>query len=164
MVLLGALVGKGSTGIDDWFYQFEHIGTMRVLADFANPLSLTIVMLALVGVALYQRRRRFALVVLVFPPAAYLIVQLIKPLFGREKGGALAYPSGHITLTTVVMGLVVVAAGGALWAVLIAVGYVALAMVGVGATFHYFTDAVGAVFLGTAVVCVASLISGRAPH
>lgn len=164
MLLLGWVVGNGSTRIDDWFHRFRHNGAMDVLADFANPLSLTVVTLALVGVALHQHRRRLAVIALAVPPAAYLLVQLIKPLFGRDKGGALAYPSGHITLTTVVMGFLVVAAGGAVWAIVMAVGYVALAMVGVGATYHYFTDTVGAVFLGTAIVCAASLISGRAPH
>ena len=92
-----------------------------------------------------------------FPAAAYLLVQLIKPLFGRAKDDGLAYPSGHITLTTVVVGLFVLVAGGALWAVLIAVVVRALAMVGVGSTFHYFTDTIGGCCSGTAIVCVAAL-------
>ena len=164
MVLLGWVVGKGSTGVDNWFHRFERSGVATVLADFANPLSLAVVTLAIVAVALYQRRWRLAAVAAVFPPAAYLLVQVLKPLFGRHKGGGLAYPSGHITLTTVVMGLLVIATGGALWAMLTAVGYVALAIVGVGATYHYFTDTVGGVLLGTAIVCVASLISGQRAH
>ena len=59
------------------------------------------------------------------------------------------------------MGLFVLVAGGALWAVLVAVGYVALAMVGVGVTFHYFTDTVGGVLLGTSIVCIAALVARR---
>jgi hypothetical protein len=43
--------------------------------------------------------------------------------------------------------------------VLIAVGYIALAMVGVGATFHYFTDTVGGVLLGTSIVCIGALVA-----
>ncbi len=43
---------------------------------------------------------------------------------GGTTEDGLAYPSGHITMTTVVLGLFVLVAGGALWAVLIAVGYV----------------------------------------
>ena len=31
-------------------------------------------------------------------------------------------------------------------------------MVGVGVTFHYFTDTVGGVLFGTAIVCVAARI------
>jgi membrane-associated phospholipid phosphatase len=114
-----------------------------------------------VGVALYRRWWRFAAVTLVFPVAAYLLVQFMKPLFGRAEDDGLAYPSGHITMTTVVLGLFVLVAGGALWAVLIGVSYVGLAMLGVGSTFHYFTDTVGAMLLGTAIVCVAALVARR---
>jgi len=108
---------------------------------------------------MYRRWWRFAAVAVVFPPAAYLLVQVIKPLFGRMKGDGLAYPSGHLTMTTVVLGLVVLLAGGALWTVLIAASYVALAMLGVGSTFHYFTDTVGGMLLGTSIVCIAALLA-----
>jgi membrane-associated phospholipid phosphatase len=131
------------------------------MAGLANPLSLAVLGVAVVGVALYRRKRRLAAVAVVFPPATYLLVQYIKPLFGRMKDDGLAYPSGHITTTTVVLGLFVLVAGGAWWAVVVAAGYVALAAVGVGATFHYFTDTVGGILLGTSVVCIAALIARR---
>ncbi|MGV0798381.1 phosphatase PAP2 family protein, partial [Mycolicibacterium elephantis] len=89
----------------------------------------------------------------------YLLVQLIKPLFGREKGGGLAYPSGHITTTTVVLGLFVLVTGCALWALVFATVYVGLAVIGVGTTFHYFTDTLGGVLLGTSLVCIAALLA-----
>ena len=62
------------------------------------------------------------------------------------------------------MGMVVLVAGGALWAVLVAVACCLLGMVGQAVTYHYFTDTVGALLLGTAIVCVAALASGHAPH
>jgi hypothetical protein len=48
--------------------------------------------------------------------------------------------------------------------VLVAVMYCVLGVVGVGVSFHYFTDTVGGLFLGTAIVCVAALTSGQTPH
>ncbi|WP_006244632.1 hypothetical protein [Mycolicibacterium tusciae] len=160
MILLGMAVGKGSTPLDDWFLGHEDSATQE-LSYLANPLSLVLLGFAVVGMALYRRWRRLAAVAVTFPPVAYLLVQFIKPLFGRMKDDGLAYPSGHITTTTVVLGLFVLVAGGALWAVLIAVLYVALAMVGVGSTFHYFTDTIGGMLLGMSVVCAAALVARR---
>jgi hypothetical protein len=160
MILLGLAVGKGSTPLDDRFQEHNNSAT-QALSFLAKPLSLAILGFAVVGMALYRRWRRFAAVAVVFPPAAYLLVQFIKPLFGRMKGDGLAYPSGHITTTTVVLGLFVLVAGGALWAVLIAILYVALAMVGVGSTFHYFTDTIGGMLLATSIVCIAALVARR---
>ncbi|MGZ8748010.1 MAG: phosphoesterase PA-phosphatase [Mycobacterium sp.] len=158
MILLGLAVRRGPISLDDWFEALDH-GVVQVLSYLAKPLSLAVIGFAVVGMALYRRWWRLAVVAVVFPPAAYLLVQFIKPLFGRMKEYGLAYPSGHITTTTVVLGLFVLVAGGALWAVLIAVSYVALAMVGVGSTFHYFTDTIGGMLLGTSIVCVAALVA-----
>ncbi|HEX7825202.1 MAG TPA: phosphoesterase PA-phosphatase, partial [Mycobacterium sp.] len=74
------------------------------------------------------------------------------------------YPSGHVTTLVIVWGLVVLAAGCAWWAVLAAIATILLGMVGVGITFHYFTDTVGGLLLGSAVVAVVALTSGRIPH
>ena len=62
------------------------------------------------------------------------------------------------------MGMVVLVAGAAFWAVLVAVVYCLLGIVGLGVSYHYFTDTVGAMLLGTAIVCVAALTSGHTPH
>ena len=86
-----------------------------------------------------------------------MLARLLKQMFGRENDGALAYPSGHTTVAVIVMGMIVLAAGGALWAVIVAVVFSLLAVLGQAVTYHYFTDTVGAVLLGTAVVCVAAL-------
>jgi len=158
MVLVGLAVGKGSTPLDDWFDQFGR-GPVRDLTVLANPISLAVIGITVVGIALYQRWWLFAIVTVAFPPLAYLLVQFIKPFFGRYVDDGLAYPSGHVTMTTVVVGLFVVVMGGPLWAVLIAVLYVALAMFGVGSTFHYFTDTAGGALLGTAIVCIAALVA-----
>jgi membrane-associated phospholipid phosphatase len=160
LVVLRLAVGKGSTPLDDWFDKLDH-NAAWTLAALARPPLLAVVALTVVGWALYRRCWRLAALATVSPPAAYLLVQFIKPMFGRYIGDGLAYPSGHTTVTTVVLGFFVLVAGGALWAVLVASTYVALAMVGVGSTFHFFTDTVGGLLLGTAIVCIAALVAHR---
>jgi membrane-associated phospholipid phosphatase len=92
----------------------------------------------------------------VTPGGAILAVRLLKPMFGRTKGDALAYPSGHTTLAVVVICVLVVLVGVTAWAVAIAAVAAALGMLGQAFTYHYFTDTVGGVLLGTAVVCLAA--------
>jgi membrane-associated phospholipid phosphatase len=159
MALLGWAVGKRSTPVDDWFLRQRH-SPARWLLFFTDPWVLAPVLMGVVVVALYQRRWRLAAVAVACPPVAVVLVQLLKRLFDRQKGGGLAYPGGHTTVAVVVFGMVVLAAGAALWAVLIAVASVLLGMIGQAVTYHYFTDTVGALLLGTALVCVAAQIAG----
>ena len=163
MVALGWDVGKGSTPVDDWFQRYRH-SPARYLLFFTDPRVLAVLVAGTLVVALCQRRWRLAVVAVMSPLAAMALPQLLKRLFGRESGGALAYPSGHTTTMVVVLGMVVLAAGAALWAVLVAIAFGLLGMLGQGITFHYFTDTVGGVLLGTAIVCVAALTLGHTPH
>jgi len=162
MVALGLAVRHGSTPLDDWFHQ--HGSHVRRLALLVNPWVLAFVVLATVAVALYRRRHRLAIAAAVCPLLAMLLARVLKPLFGRERGPVFAYPSGHSTTLVVVMGMVVLTAGAALWVVWIAVAYCLLGMLGVGVSFHYFTDTVGGLLLGTSIVCVAALVLGHVPH
>jgi hypothetical protein len=157
MLLLGWAVGRRSTGVDDWFQRYRH-SPARWLLFFTDPRVLTVVLVACVGVALYRRRWRVAAAAALAPAVAIGVVELSKRLFGREKSGALSYPSGHETVTVVVLGMAVLVAGVSLWAVLVAVAYCLLGMLGQAVTYHYFTDTVGALLLGTAIVCVAAWV------
>jgi membrane-associated phospholipid phosphatase len=163
MLLVGWVVGKGATPVDDWFQHFWDSPARR-LALATKPSVLVVVLVVVLLVALYRRRWRLAAATPLAPVVGIVFVQLLKPVFGREKAGGLAYPSGHVTTLVVVMGLVVLVAGCAWWAVLVAVAAVLLGMVGVGITFHYFTDTVGGLLLGSAIVCVVALTSGHAPR
>jgi membrane-associated phospholipid phosphatase len=163
MSVLGVAVGGASTSVDDWFHQFGR-GPAKWLLFFTDPRVLAVVLAGCLVVALYQRRWRLAVVTVLSPPIAIALAQLSKRLFGRQNDGVLAYPSGHTTTMVVVLGMVVLVAGGALWAVLVAVGFCLLGMIGQGITYHYFTDTVGALLLGTAIVCVAALILRHAPR
>lgn len=95
------------------------------------------------------------------PPVAVVSAQLLKRVFGRTRDGELAYPSGHITALVVIAGMVVLVAGGRLWALVLAALAVVAGMILVGMTFHYFTDTVGALLLGSAYVAVAARLVAR---
>jgi hypothetical protein len=162
MLALGLLVGKGSTPIDDWFVRDagHAVGTIvRWLLIFTEWWLLVPVLAACLGVALYRRRWRLAAVVLACPLAAIEIVSLLKPIFAREKGGALAYPSGHTTLMVTILGMAVLIAGCRVWAVLAAVTASLLGMLGLALTYHFLTDTIGAAMFATAMVCIAARIA-----
>ena len=157
MFALGGAVGRRSTPLDDWFHRLG-CGPARWLLFFTEPWLLAVALAAAVAVALYVRRWRLAAVMVASPLVGIALSTLFKRLFRRESGGALAYPSGHITATVIVMGMLVLVAGSAMWAVVLAATVTRLGIVGQAVTYHYFTDTVGALLLGTAVVCVAALI------
>jgi membrane-associated phospholipid phosphatase len=156
MAALAWAVGPRSTGLDDWFHRFFHT-PLRQLLVFTNPLLLAYLIGLGVIVAACTRRWRLAVVMVAAPILGVASARLLKQLFGRESDGVLAYPSGHTTAAVIIAGMLVLLAGAALWSVLAAVAYVVLAMIGQGVTYHYFTDTVGALLLGSAVVCVAAL-------
>ena len=157
MTLLGFAVGRGSTPVDDWFQDlgrtYQPLGWLLVFTDGRVTLTVWAILLVIVVI---RNRWRLAAVVAAAPPVGVLLSRLAKRVFGREKEGALAYPSGHTTLAVTVFALAVLIAGVTVWAVVAAVVATVLAVLGQAVSYHYFTDAVGAVFLGTAVVCAAT--------
>jgi hypothetical protein len=161
MVLLALAVGKGSTPIDDWFTRTgaTHPGLAHLVWFTYPPMLFTLLVLA-TAVALWRRRWRLATVVVLTPLLALIAEQVLKRLFGRYKAGGLAYPSGHVTLTIVVLGMLLLVVGAKVWLLVSASVVALLALLGVAFTFHYFTDTVGAVFLGTALVCIAVQVAG----
>lgn len=161
MTLLGLAVGRGSTPLDDRFQDLGQthrlLGRLLVLTDGRVTLTLWAILLAIVVI---RQRWRLTAVVAAAPPVGVLLSRLAKRAFGREMEGALAYPSGHTTLAVIVFGLAVLIAGAATWAVVAAVVATVLGVLGQAVSYHYFTDAVGAVFLGTAVLCLGVWAAG----
>lgn len=161
MTLLGFAVGRGSTPPDDWFQDLGRThplpGRLLVFTDGRVTLTLCAVLLA---VAVYRQRLRLAAVAAAAPLVGVLLSRLAKRVFGREKDGALAYPSGHTTLAVIVFGLAVLIVGATTWVLVAAVVATVLGVLGQAVSYHYFTDAVGAVFLATAVLCVAVRAAG----
>jgi hypothetical protein len=158
MFVLGWTVGTGSTPLDNWFHHFRRTPA-RWLLFFTDPWVLTIALMFGIALALYLGRRRLAAVMVISPLVGIVLAQMLKRLFGRHSEGDLAYPSGHTTAVVIVMGMLVLLAGAAWWAVVVAAVVCVLGMVGQGVTYHYFTDAVGALLLGSAVVCLAALVT-----
>jgi hypothetical protein len=161
LVGLGLVVGKGSTPLDEWFTRTgeEHPLLGRLLF-FTDGRGMFVVGAIVLAATLFRRRWRFAAVIAVTPLGAVAAARLCKRLFGRLSDGVLAYPSGHTTLAVVVLGLAVLAAGVTVWSVTAAAVVAVLGVLGQAFTYHYFTDTIGAVFLGTSLVCLAAWAAG----
>ena len=157
MVVLGLAVGDRSTGIDDWFNRngWAAHPVLGRLLFFTEPLLLQLLLVAAVGLALYRRRWRLAAVVALTPLAGVVAVRVLKRLFGREREGALAYPSGHVTVMMTVLGVVVLVWGARRWLLLVGAMFAVLGTAGQALTYHYFTDTIGAVLLGSSLVVLA---------
>ena len=158
MVALGLVVGDSSTRVDDWFTRNGGNAhpVLGMLLFFTEPLLLLLLLVAAVAVALYRRRWRLAAVAALTPLAGVVAVRVLKRLFGREREGALAYPSGHVTVMMTVLGVVVLVWGVRRWLLLAAVVFAVLGAAGQALTYHYFTDTIGAALLASSLVVLAA--------
>jgi membrane-associated phospholipid phosphatase len=157
MGLLGWAVGTGSTPIDDWFQRARGSG-LGWLLFFTDQRTVAVILLGALAFAIYRQRWPLAMLIVVTAVAAVWLSRVFKDWFGREKGGAVGYPSGHTTLMVVALGLVILVAGARLWIVVVAIVWALLGMLGQAVTYHYFTDAIGGLLLGSSLVCVAAVV------
>lgn len=159
MTLLGWVVGHGSTPLDDWFQRGHDTG-LRWLLFFTDPRTVVSILAVAVVAALLRKRWVLALAVVVTPYAGAWITWWCKLFFDRYKGGALAFPSGHTTLMIVVLGMVILVFGTQRWLVVAAIVFASLGMLGQAVTYHYFTDTVGGLLLGTSLTCLTAVLTG----
>jgi undecaprenyl-diphosphatase len=153
-------------------------GSRGVLPWLALPGStwpLIGVSLAIAAGCLAARRPNgVVLAVAAVPVTAFLDDTVLKHLVGRTHGGQLSFPSGHVasamTLATVAGVLLRDparrAADRALRAALVALACAVTVVVAagvIGLRWHYFTDAVGGVALGTATVLALAFLIDLAP-
>lgn len=161
LVALGVAVGSGTTPLDDWFHHtyYDHpvLGRLLFVTDARVQFTAWLIVVA---VAVFRRRWRLSAVVVLAPLVGVIASRLAKRVFDRYRDDALAYPSGHTTLLVVVLGMALLVFGVTLWSVVAASVIAVIGVLGQGFTYHYFTDAVGALFLGSAVVCLAAWAAG----
>ncbi|ANI37870.1 phosphatase PAP2 family protein [Mycolicibacterium vaccae] len=156
MILLGLAVGKGSTPVDDWFQELgRQYRELRYLLVFTAGGLVVALCVAVFVAALLRRRWNLALITAVTPLVAVLAARVGKHAFGRLKEGGLCYPSGHTTATVVVLAMAVLLLGAKTWVLVGAAVVMVLGVIGQSVAYHYFTDAIGALLLGTACVCAA---------
>lgn len=160
MVLLGLGVRGGATPVDAWLQQAHGspLSSLLVLTDQRTAQALLITSLV---ISLYRRLWALLPVIVLLPLIAVAASSVLKPVFGRMKEQGLAYPSGHTTVMVVLLGLVILAVGVRRWLVWSAVAFAVLGILGQSVTYHYFTDAVGSVLLGTSLVCLAVAVLRR---
>jgi hypothetical protein len=166
MVLLGWAVGRGSTPLDDWFLSVgEDVGRFRrVLLLPVRPPVLAVVAAVSLVVALWRRQWWPAVAVVVCPVLAIEVTRVLKPVFGRHLEGSLAYPSGHTAALVAVVGMAVLVGGARRWMIAVGVVVIAIGMLGVAMTFHYFTDTLGSLVFASGLVTAAALWGRRDPN
>lgn len=156
MVLLGLGVRDGATPVDTWMQRAQG-GPLGWLLFFTDYRTAQALMVAGVVVALARRLWVLVPAVVLAPFLAAQATAILKPWFGRLKGDGLAYPSGHTTVMVVVLGMLILAAGSRRWLLWVAAAFAALGIIGQAVTYHYLTDTVGAVLLGTSLVCLTAV-------
>jgi membrane-associated phospholipid phosphatase len=148
----------------------EHHELADTLVSIGSPIAVTVMTVLLVAALLFLRWPRAALLAALGPSVASAITEwVLKPLFGRTQGGALAYPSGHTTgifaVALVVLVLMLDRTPQRLPVsarLVISTGAVAIAaavaIASVVAGDHYATDTVGGACVAIASVLGLSLI------
>ncbi|MCU1449708.1 MAG: putative rane protein, partial [Acidimicrobiales bacterium] len=135
-----------------------------------GSLNFVVPMMAATALWAWRRRDRFGMALSVVGPVVALVITevIAKPLVDRTNGGALAYPSGHVTGATAIATVAVLLAyrhwgrDRALQVAVVA-SLVPLA-VGVGVVrlgWHYATDAAGGAAVGVAAVLATAVVLAR---
>ena len=154
--------GRGAHGVFNLVTQFGSIGV-------------TLVFGAVAATVLWRRCRPFAYtvpIVLAFGVAIDLVIKLVvdrpRPLDPLVGTGFGSFPSGHVVITVMVLGLLVPIAlivtqrriwfKAAVGLLLLGVPLVAVSRINLGA--HWPSDVVVSVFIGAAILLAAEYIAG----
>jgi undecaprenyl-diphosphatase len=157
-----------SPGIARHLGRFDRPHFLNRLVWFGSPTGVAVLMLVLVGLAWLWRDRIGIVLAVVGPILAIAMTELLlKPLVHRQlPSGHLSYPSGHatgFTAVVVVFLLLLLRRHGSVIA-LRALPFVALGVAVVGIAivrlhYHYLTDVVGGIGVGSATVLAVAAVS-----
>lgn len=165
MIVLGLVVGHRNSAVDEWFFgaSYAMLGGHPTWMLALNRAWLLVSLLVLtVGIALWRRQWRLAVVAGLCPVVSIAGSRTLKVLFGRPwSDDALAYPSGHTTVAITVLAMLVLVIGIRVWTVAVASVAALVPSIGMASNyFHYFTDIIGGVLYATSMVCLAVLAAG----
>jgi membrane-associated phospholipid phosphatase len=105
-------------------------GIATFVAKLADPVPFLLCTVALAGIALYRRRPRYALAVILLLGGSNLLTQALKVLLahprhhdflGRAQLGAHAFPSGHAT-ASMALALAAILVAPRVWRPMVAIG------------------------------------------
>jgi len=149
-------------------HAFPRVYTVSLIVQtLADPIPAAVLMVLLAAICWRFDRRRLAVLAVLGPAAADVVVIVMKQLVGRTiHEGNLSYPSTHtaqsaafaMVIALLVISLVNLKAGAAAAVVLAAAAAGALVMgwALVGGAVHYATDSLGGFGIAIAVVPVAA--------
>jgi len=150
-----------STRVAHHLGRFDRPHFLHRLVWFGSPIGVVLLALALVVLA-YVWRDRIGMALAVVGPlvAAGITEGVLKPLVHRQlPSGHLSYPSGHatgITAVVVVFLVLVLRRHGGVMALralpLVAAGVAVVGVALVRLHYHYLTDVVGGIGVGSATV------------
>lgn len=172
LLALTLLAGRGPLAIDRWWqpvvatlHSPPATSVLTVVSDMSSRLIGKLVVPVIVVLAFLARRRwADALTFAVTVAASAVIVWTLKDLVARPRPGAgsldtsYAFPSGHVTNAATVAVLLAVLLGRR-W--LLALALVWAAVMAVSRTylgFHWLTDTLAGICLGTLLALVAVLV------
>jgi undecaprenyl-diphosphatase len=152
-----ALVGN-PTPLGKWAVTAPTVPT-RVLGALSNPVLIYAVIVAVLAFALWRRLWETAALAVLGPGVCVLLVEILKPLFGRLHSGYLSYPSGHMASSAAALTVAALVIrrlpAWIAWALVMlgtAAGLVAM-------NYHYPTDTIGGFCLALGVVLPLAVLA-----
>lgn len=165
--------GRLDLGLERWLQMHvaDPVGILHLAAYLGNQVPVFVMTLLVVTFGYVGGRWITVIFAVISPVTADIVTESLKPPIGRVINDYLAFPSGHatalISLLTVVMVLALdrrkweLRIVGVLIVLVLAAGFVGMAVALIYEHLHYATDIIGGVCVGFSVVLALALILDR---